>query len=394
VTELQLRPLPLQRALVEHLQSAEPELWEWFSSAEAGAQQEDEVRRELLKSTYRLEREAHASVYAAADRAQELLGIDARVTFYQAQGELPLNAMLLALGGEAHVVFAGTVQSLLDERELEAVIAHELAHFALWQLDGGAYFTAERMLTAFVNDPRAHHAHVESDRRFTLAMEVFADRGGALVAGDLAVAVASLVKLTTGLATVDAASYLRQADEIFAGGEVVSGEVTHPEPFIRARALRLWTEQGDAGDAEVEAMIIGPLDLDALDLVGQSRLTALTRRLLASVLAPSWLRTDQTLAHAHLFFPDLRPEAAGVDETAADWRAALERARPSVADYACYVLLDLAVADPDVADAALAETLAWSDRLGIAEPYDGVVLRELGLTKGELAKRRAEAAAT
>ncbi|MDX6474871.1 MAG: hypothetical protein QOH95_382 [Gaiellaceae bacterium] len=389
---LELLPLPFHRTVVGELQRLEPELWRWFSSGEASTQHEDEVRQELLKSTYRLDPAAHAEAYAAVDRAQEALGLKAAVTLYQVQSATDLNASVLPFANEAHIVFSGPALTLLTPDELIAVLAHELAHFALWRLDERAYFVAERMLTAFANDPRAHVAHLAADRRFALTTEVFADRAGLVATRDIAVAVASLVKMTTGLSTVDAPSYLRQADEVFAKGPIAAQGVTHPEPFIRARALRLWSEQGAAADAEVEALTTGPLELDALDLVQQARVSELTRGLLEAFVAPRWLQTDQLLAHMRLFFADAAPGASVRAEVAAAWRTELAGARPSLVDYVSYVLLDLAVADPDLDDEVLAAAFTWSDELGIGDAFDAVVARELELTKPQVAKRRAAAA--
>ncbi|MFL6030771.1 MAG: SprT-like domain-containing protein [Gaiellaceae bacterium] len=392
MTTSELAPLPFHRTVVEELQRLEPELWRWFSSAEASTQHEDEVRQELLKSTYRLDPAAHAEAYAAVERAKDALGLTAAVTLYQVQGATELNASVLPLADEAHIVFSGPALTLLTADELVAVLAHELAHFALWHLDERAYFVAERMLTAFANDSRAHVAHLAADRRFALTTEVFADRAGLVATGDIAVAVASLVKMTTGLAAVDAPSYLRQADEVFAKAPVAAQGLTHPEPFIRARALRLWGEQGAAADGETEALITGPLDLDALDLVQQVRVSELTRGLLEVFVAPRWLQSEELLAHVRLFFADAAPGASGRAEVAAGWRALLAGARPSLLDYIAYVLLDLATADPDLDDNALAAAFTWSDELDIVDAFDAVVARELELTKPQVTKRRAAAA--
>src|SRR3954447_12455819 len=101
MTTSELAPLPFHRTVVEELQRLEPELWRWFSSAESSTQHEDEVRQELLKSTYRLDVAAHAEVYAAVDRAKEALALTAAVTLYQAQGTADLNASVLPLADEA-----------------------------------------------------------------------------------------------------------------------------------------------------------------------------------------------------------------------------------------------------------------------------------------------------
>src|SRR4029434_8591240 len=115
--------------------------------------------------------------------------------------------------GEAHIVFTGPILSTLKGAELDALIAHELAHYRLWDMDDGDYLVADRLLMAAANDPRAASSHVQTARRFRLYAEVFADRGSLAGCGQLEAAVAALVKTETGLPEVSAKSYLRQADE-------------------------------------------------------------------------------------------------------------------------------------------------------------------------------------
>src|SRR6266568_1718606 len=119
--------------------------------------------------------------------------------------------------------------------------------------------------------------------------------------------VASLVKIQTGLSQVSAASYLKQAEEIFANGNVATEGVSHPEAFIRARALALWQEQRSDSTEQISAMIEGAATLEELDLIGQRRLTVATRRLLQCLLRPKWFQTPATLGHAKLFFDDFQP---------------------------------------------------------------------------------------
>ena len=94
-------------------------------------------------------------------------------------------------------------------------------------------------------DANADPLHVESARLCDLYTEVFADRGSLLAAGSAADAIAALLKVETGLAEVCAESYLRQADEIFAQASPRAEQLTHPEAFIRARALALWESKGE-----------------------------------------------------------------------------------------------------------------------------------------------------
>ena len=70
---------------------------------------------------------------------------------------------------------------------------------------------ADRILNDAVAAPNASGSHRETLRRYALHTELFADRGGAVAAGAVAPAISTLVKVQTGIGTVDAAAYLRQA---------------------------------------------------------------------------------------------------------------------------------------------------------------------------------------
>ena len=54
-----LRPLAYQRAIADYLRAEEPGVWEWFSSNRFREKHAEQVRLDLLKATYRLEREGH-----------------------------------------------------------------------------------------------------------------------------------------------------------------------------------------------------------------------------------------------------------------------------------------------------------------------------------------------
>ena len=148
------------------------------------------------------------------------------------------------------------------------------------------YFVAAELLRSLSADATAGPACRESDRLYSLWTEIYADRWACHVCDDVTAAIAALIKIETGLSEVSADSYLRQAEEIFAKSQPKANQVTHPEPYIRARALRLWAEQGDAAQAEIERMIEGRLHLRQLDLLGQKKLAAWTQEFLQVLLAP------------------------------------------------------------------------------------------------------------
>lgn len=381
-----LTPLPYHDAIVAYLRNQEPEVWQWACSAQAKREHADAVRAELLKHTYRLDADAYPELHQACAGAAMRLGLRVPATLYQA-GDGAMNASLYFLPGEAHIVFTGPVLERMKGPELEAVLGHELAHHLLWEQHGGIYHAADRILGATSEDARANASHLQTARLYRLYTEAFADRGGAVACASLAPAVSALVKTQTGLTEVNAASYLKQAEEIWAsGGMSGSSETSHPEVFLRARALRLWSE----GDAQAEewlaAALQGPLSPDTADLVGQQRLVDLTRRVLAQLLRHRCLHSEAMLAHARRFFPDFRPD----DAIDAGFAAEIAGA-PGTHPYVVALMLDVAAADRDLDDVPLAAALALAPHWGLADVFEKRALRDLRLPKRQFNRLKQEA---
>src|SRR4051794_16645657 len=110
-----LSPTPTQyhRGIVSHLRGTEPGLWNWFASTRKRLEEADAVRLDLLKSTYRLEPTAQPKLYDLTNGVCESIGLNCRVTLYQAQTGIALNASLAYLPGEAHVILAGPLADVL-----------------------------------------------------------------------------------------------------------------------------------------------------------------------------------------------------------------------------------------------------------------------------------------
>ena len=377
------QPLPYHLRLLEYLKSQEGALWEWFTSAGVRHEHFQAVKLQLLRSTYRIQRDDRPALYELAESAAQSLGQDLPLTLYQAQhaGD-GLNAAFVWMPGEAHIVMHGPIAERLNEGELTAVFGHELAHAVLWSLEEGAYHVADRVLEAMANDQDGRPPHERSLQLFRLYTEAFCDRGALRAAADLEAAVSALVKIETGVTDVSAASFLRQADEVLEADTAATEEETHPETVIRARCLRLWSQQGEDAEEQIRAMIEGPTNLSRLDLLGQNRLTALTRELVAYLVQPAWMRSGQVVAHARLFFedgqlPDARPTAppAGLVQTNGD---------AELADYVCYVLLDFATCDVELQQAALARALLVARDVRVEERFLRVAADELKLRKRQV----------
>ena len=206
---LELKPLPYHEAMRDYLKEEEAGVWHWYASNKVRDEQAETVRFELLKSTYRVEREAQPETYAAAEDVARKLGRDVPITIYQAQNPQGLNGSL-------------------------------------------AY------------DPLADIPHFASARLIALYNEVFCDRGSLLVAGDPLVVISMLLKVETQLDEVSPESYLRQAEEVFGHAGAKTEGLSHPEAFIRARALKLWADREPQSDRKIQEMLEGRPALNRL----------------------------------------------------------------------------------------------------------------------------------
>lgn len=379
--------MPYHLEVRDYLTTHEKDLWHWFASAKAKADYTENLRLELLKATYRLDRTGHAKVYEAAEEVKRSLGLDIPLTLYQAQSSPQPNACLFFIPGEGHIVFSGPLLSLLSPHETKSLIGHELAHYELWTRDGGDFHIADRLISAVATHPQASGCHEQTARRYQLYTEIFADRGSFCATQDLNAVICTLVKLQTGLADVNADGYLKQAEEVFANGNITTEGVSHPEMFIRARALGLWKEQGADAEAKIREMIEGSLALEELDLLGQLRTTEVTRRLLQRFLRPKWLQTDAVLGHAKLFFTNFQPGQEQVGESLEDLKFDDAKLR----EYLCYVLLDFAKADPELDDVPLAAALEFTRQLEFDGQFEKIAARELNMKVRDVRKLKEQA---
>ncbi len=239
-------------------------------------------------------------------------------------------------------------------------------------------------------NPRASSSHEQTARRYQLYTEIFADRGSWCVTGDVNPVVVGLVKMQTGLAQVSAPGYLKQAEEIFAKGNVATEGLSHPEAFIRARSLALWRQQGPTAAAQIKDMIEGAVAIEDLDLLGQATMVRNTRCLLEYLLQPKWIQTPAVLGHARLFFDDFKPPPTR-DVAALE---GLKAGDVKTAEYFCYLLLDFITADPDLEDMPLAAALELSQRLGLDGQFERLAARELKMKLRDLRRLKEQAAET
>jgi Zn-dependent protease with chaperone function len=374
-----LLPTRFHRLLRDTLAAQEPGLVRWYASEAYEAERVTRLRLELLRTSYRLSVESHARPHRLAREAAQRIGVDVPIVLYQLNQGEHANAGLCFAKAEAHVVLSGPLLSSLDDAELTALFGHELAHHRLFTLEDGSFRVAAELIEASASHAGAGTGFLEAALRNRRWTEIFADRGAALAAGGIEPAIACLVKVGTGLAQVSARDYLAQAREVVANladDDADKGD-THPETAVRAIALELWHAQGDAADAEIAKLVEGSLVLETLDLVQQRAIAERTRALIDRLLAPAWMRTDATLAHARRFFHDYEwSQPVAADAAAAG----------TLDEYFAYVLLDFAIVDAALGEVGLARVLAVAAELELRDAVVALARKELKATASALAQ--------
>jgi hypothetical protein len=379
-----LAPVPYHKSLRDYFKTNEKGLWKWISSAKYKDEYFDSSRLELLKSTYRLDKENYSDLYSTASKAASELELDVPVTLYQGPAAGISNVALLYIPGEAHIVFSGKVIDLLDTLEIKAIIGHELAHYKLFSEYDEEFLVTERILNNIISDPRARPSHVESSIRFSQYMEIYADRGSLQVTGQLNPVVSGLVKIITGLEKVSAESYIAQSLEIFSKENVKTEELSHPELFIRTRALHLWNEDRKNCNLQIQQMIEGKMSLFDLDLTGQCELTSLTNRFLKVVLKPVWYQTDLILSHARIMFDDFVPPEEEYTDNMLFNDINFENC--GLRDYFSFLLLDFIAADDSLEDTPIAWSLKLAQRMKILPHFRDLANKELGIKKRDMSR--------
>lgn len=384
-----MKPFDFHYRLRDHFKAQE-KTWNWFSAAALKAEQTDRFRTELLKNTYRLNPQADAGVYAHVDKTKEVLGISLPVTVYQSQNTGENNAGIILMDGEVHLVLSGPVTALLNEQEMLALIAHELTHVLLYNLENGDFEITSRIIYAIANDYRSDESYQETARLYSLFTELFCDLGSLRVCGDGHAVVATLVKIQTGLSKVSSESYLKQSDEILDKAQAGSEGESHPESYIRAKSIALFLEKGEEAYPAIEALIFGQPGLFSLNLFSQKKVQQTTRRLLQLLLKPKWMQSAFNKAHAQLYFPDFQTDAEAV--LTAELKEQVQQANTSLKDYYAYVMLDFALCDSELSEPASGLVLDLGEQVGLAESLGKAFKKEMELSDkrfDELAKNAA-----
>lgn len=369
-------PFPYQIKLRDQLK-LQTKTWDWFSSVKVKEEQLQEFKTNLLKNSYRLEPDVNQELYDKVRIVKEKLSLDTDVILYQAQNSIENNAGISYLPGQAHIVFSGQILRLLSGDELLSVIAHELSHVRLFTVENSEFEVAGRIITSIANDTRSEDVFIETARLFRLYMELYCDRGSLIVTENIETVLSCLIKLNTGLEKVSVASYLKQVDEILSLDQSKSEDQTHPENYIRVKALNLWHQEPSKADPMIGKMIEGELNLNFLDVFKQEELQKITFEVISIILKPKWMRSTANLSLAQQYQFDFAPK--NDVEITDQLTNTIQGASKSVKEYLSFILLDFALVDPALEDLPMGVGFQLAENLGLKDQFNEAVKKELKL---------------
>lgn len=202
------------------------------------------AKTELLGTSVQVTDQQFPRVYACVLRAAKALGLRPP-TVYVAPSSSSIRAQALGTNDDAYIVVNSQLLEFLDDRELLALLGHELAHI---QNNHVLYVTALHYLTTsaamFVR--WAVQPAIMTLQAWSRRAEITCDRAALLCTREIDVTLAALIKIALGLEgddQVNIADYLDNLPDT-SGGIGRYAELFRSHPYLpkRVRALRVFAE--------------------------------------------------------------------------------------------------------------------------------------------------------
>ena len=378
-SDFKLEPLSYHWKVREYIRKNEAKAWEFFSDETTRKDGAEKFKTTLLKNTYRIENESNPKVYEALEKAKKGLNFNHEVTVYQDEAAQELNAGIVFIENEAHIVLSGAVISKLDENELAALFGHEISHALLWKMEDGEFETTSKIITAIANDYSNDFRFHETARLFDLYTEIFADKGALKICGDKDIVISTLLKISTGLEKVSAKSYLNQAKEILSKETKGSEGNSHPENYIRALAAEWMHDDLETAEEKITQIIEGKLNVDHLDIFHQENVETFTKKLIQLLTTPKWFQTTEVEQLAKDFFKNFKFDK-DAELTAIEIKMVKE-SDVLTKEYFAYVLMDFCMVDPELSIVPFAKAFELAKELELVEIFEKIVITELKLSK-------------
>ena len=213
----------------------------------------------LLSTSVKVSKEIFPNIASAIDNVFKRLKIQNNFSFFVTANHLQTQAMCSAmpLSDTAEIILTSKLVELLDDKELESIIAHEVAHF---------YYQHALYPEASKSKNRIEFLNLLN---FSRAAEISADRVGFLGCESLEHSLRAMLKLTSGLSDkhlkFNFSIYLDQLREL----KEVKGDKnqlysTHPNFLNRMQAL-IWFSMSNEYNEEFKTGKKGVHDLKKID---------------------------------------------------------------------------------------------------------------------------------
>ena len=213
----------------------------------------------LLSTSVKVSKEIFPNIAAAIDNVFKRLKIQNNFSFFVTANHLPTQAACSAmpLSDTAEIILTSKLVELLDDKELESIIAHEVAHF---------YYQHALYPEASKSKNRIEFLNLLN---FSRAAEISADRVGFLGCESLEHSLRAMLKLTSGLSDkhlkFNFSIYLDQLREL----KEVKGDKnqlysTHPNFLNRMQAL-IWFSMSNEYNEGFKTGKKGVHDLKKID---------------------------------------------------------------------------------------------------------------------------------
>lgn len=353
---------PYHDRLLDYLKTEQSAVWNWFREDQRSAESYRQAVQELQKSGFMLPTEDSGPLSRVVADAAELFDLSCPVRLHQSLDESSRLVALVFVPDCIHIVFGGDARTRLSNRETLAVLLHEIAHHELLLGRQGQFATAAELVDGLVNEPDSHAVWLHTRRNLQLQTEFYCDHRAATLMNDSTSLMSALLKLHSGLQDVDDRSFAAQAAALSEDDAGTAAGDTHPELHLRARALQL--PDGPERPRQWSRMIEGEWDLSTLDVLQQQVVHRTTLDVLQQFFQVDWIRTSALLGYAHRLQVDFCP--ADPSDSVPALPVDVARSK-SLRTYFCYLLLDLATADPELEEFALAAAAVVAQQLGLDE---------------------------
>ena len=214
---------------------------------------------QLLSTSVKVSKEIFPNIYSAIENVFNRLKIKNNLNFFITANHLQTQATCSAMpmGDSAEIILTSKLVELLNEEELESIIAHEVAHF---------YYQHALYPQASSTKNRLEYLNLLN---FSRAAEISADRIGFIGCGNLETSLRAMLKITSGLSEkhlkFNFSSYLDQLREL----KEIKGDQnlmysTHPNFLNRMQAL-IWFEMSNEYNEHFNTDKKGTFDLKNID---------------------------------------------------------------------------------------------------------------------------------